>query len=115
MQADAASVVLTTFPGEDEAARVAEGLLERRLAACVQMLAIQSTYRWEGATHRDPEVLLLIKTRASHYSAVEAYIRSVHSYQTPEILMLPVAAGLADYLRWITDETRPPQSDSSPG
>jgi periplasmic divalent cation tolerance protein len=102
---DTYGVVLTTFPDAGVAAQVVDGLLERRLAACVQTVPIQSTYRWKGAVQREAEVLALAKIRIARYPEVEAYIRSVHSYEIPEIILLPIAAGLPGYLRWIDDET----------
>ena len=98
-------IVLTTVATPDDARRLADGLLDQRLAACVQTLAIQSAYRWKGAVQREPEQLLLIKTRAALYPAVEAYLRAHHPYELPEIVRLPIAAGSPDYLRWLAAET----------
>ena len=98
-------IVLTTVATPDDARRLADGLLDQRLAACVQILAIQSAYRWKGAIQREPEQLLLIKTRAALYPAVEAYLRAHHPYELPEIVRLPIAAGSPDYLRWLAAET----------
>ena len=98
-------IVLTTVATPDDARRLADGLLEKRLAACVQILAIQSAYRWKGAIQREPEQLLLIKTRAALWPAVEAHLRANHAYETPEIVWLPIAAGSPDYLRWLAAET----------
>lgn len=98
-------MVLTTFADPEVGRRLADGLLERRLAACVQMLPIQSAYRWKGAIQREAETLMLIKTRAARYPAVEAFIRSVHDYETPEIVWVPIAGGAAAYLEWLAAET----------
>ena len=98
-------IVLTTVATPDDARRLADGLLEQRLAACVQTLAIQSAYRWKGAVQREPEQLLLIKTRVALYSAVEAHLRAHHPYEVPEIVLVPIAAGSPDYLRWLAAET----------
>ena len=98
-------IVLTTVATPDDARRLAAGLLEQRLAACVQILAIQSAYRWKGAVQREPEQLLLIKTRVALYSAVEAHLRAHHPYEVPEIVLVPIAAGSPDYLRWLAAET----------
>ena len=95
-------VVLTTAANADEAARLADGLVAARLAACVQSQPINSTYVWEGAVQHDAEVLLLIKTRSDAYAAIEAFIREHHSYDVPEIICLPVTAGSSDYLGWIS-------------
>ena len=99
-------IVLTTVATPDDARRLADGLLEQRLAACVQILAIQSAYRWKGAVNRDAEVLALIKTKAALYPEVEAFMRAAHPYETPEIVFLPFAAGLPAYLGWIAAETK---------
>lgn len=99
-------LVMTTFPNPATAAKVLDGLLENRLAACVQTLPIQSAYRWKGAVNRENETLALIKTKAALYSEIEAFIRTHHPYEVPEIILLPIAAGLADYLRWIMEETK---------
>lgn len=105
---DDACIVLTTFPDESAAARVLEGLLEKRLAACVQILPIQSAYRWEGELRRDPEILAQIKTRAALYPEVETFLRAHHPYEEPEILRVPVTGGSPGYLRWLAAETRSP-------
>jgi len=100
-------VILTTSSSEEEAAQIAAGLVEARLAACVQQTPIRSTYRWEGKVVKDEELLLLIKTRTALFPQVEAWIRSHHSYDVPEIIMLPVVEGSEAYLAWIEEETRP--------
>jgi periplasmic divalent cation tolerance protein len=89
----------------DEAATIADALVDRRLAACVQQVAIRSTYRWQGSVARDDEILLLVKTRRSRYQAVEAAVRSLHSYDVPAITCVDIVAGSADYLAWIDTET----------
>jgi uncharacterized protein involved in tolerance to divalent cations len=106
--------VLTTTASEDEAEVIAEALLAEELAACVQILPIRSRYLWQGAVQREPEQLLLIKTRAALFEVVRSKIRTMHSYDTPEIVALPIAAGDADYLSWIGGVTRhdaPPQGE----
>ena len=99
-------VVMTTFPDEQTAARVLDGLLEKRLAACVQTMPIQSAYRWQGAVNREGEVLALIKTKQELFREVEEHLRTKHPYEVPEILLLPAAAGSAAYLQWIAAETK---------
>jgi periplasmic divalent cation tolerance protein len=95
-------VVLLTAPTNAEAVRLAEMLVAQRLAACVQVLpAMLSVYRWEGATHNDPEHLLLAKTQGALFAALEQAVRAVHSYTTPEIIALPIVAGSAPYLCWL--------------
>jgi periplasmic divalent cation tolerance protein len=99
-------IVLTTVADAEEARRLAEGLLDQRLAACVQMLPIHSTYRWKGAIENQAETLLLIKTKSPLYPEIEAYLRAKHSYETPEIIQIPIEAGFAGYLGWIDTETK---------
>ena len=99
-------VALTTFPDPETGRRFAEGLLEKRLAACVQTLPIQSAYRWKGAIQNEAETMMLIKTKASLYPEVEAFLRATHPYEVPEIVWIPIEAGLADYLGWIGGETK---------
>jgi periplasmic divalent cation tolerance protein len=99
-------MLLTTVPSRDEAARLAGLLVEERLAACVQMLAIDSVYRWEGAVQREPETLLLVKTRTALFETAIARIREVHPYSVPQIVGTPFLAGLPAYLDWIGDNTR---------
>ncbi|MGD0084393.1 MAG: divalent-cation tolerance protein CutA [Acidimicrobiales bacterium] len=99
------SVVLTTAASRSDAREIARRVLSDRLAACVQLLPIESLYTWKGEVAEEAEILLLIKTRAELYGALEHVILSVHSYETPEILMLPVAQGLTGYLSWIDEVT----------
>ena len=99
-------LAMTTCPDPEIGRKLADGLLENRLAACVQALPIHSAYRWKGAIQREPEILMLIKTTAALYPEVEAFIRAGHSYEVPEIVWLPIAAGFEKYLRWIGEETK---------
>ncbi len=105
---DDACIILTTFPDESAAGRVLDGLLEKRLAACVQTLPIQSAYRWEGELRRDPEILALIKTQAALYPEVETFLGVHHPYKAPDILRLPVTGGSPGYRRWLAAETPSP-------
>ena len=98
--------VLTTVSGAEQARAAAKELVERKLAACVQSAPISSCYFWDGEVVEDAEILLFIKTRAELYPQVEAAIREMHSYATPEIVCLPIVAGSAPYLEWIFDATR---------
>jgi len=97
-------MVWTTFSNPDTGKRLTEGLLGKQLAACVQTLPIHSAYRWKGAIQREAETLMLIKTQASLYPRVEAFIRKNHDYEVPEIVMMPIAAGLPAYLKWMGEE-----------
>lgn len=101
-------IVLCTCPNADSAATIASALVEQRLAACVNQLpGIVSTYRWQGATERTEEVLLIIKTIEPAYPALEQVLREMHPYELPEILAVPVRKGHADYLAWIRAATTP--------
>ena len=98
--------ILTTTASEAEAEAIAGALLAEELAACVQVAAIRSRYLWKGEVRREPEQLLLIKTREALFEPVRARIRALHSYDTPEIVALPIAAGDVDYLSWMGSVTR---------
>jgi periplasmic divalent cation tolerance protein len=96
--------VQTTAGSEEEAELIAGALVERRLAACVQVVGpIASTYRWKGAVERDREWLCLLKTESSRYGEVEEAIRELHSYEEPEIIATPIVAGSSGYLGWVSD------------
>jgi periplasmic divalent cation tolerance protein len=98
--------VLTTVGSQEEARRIADALIERRLAGCVHLVGpIESFYRWQGKIETATEWQCWIKTRREHYDTVEAAIREFHSYEVPEILVLPVIAGSKPYLNWLEQET----------
>jgi periplasmic divalent cation tolerance protein len=102
-------LVFTNCPDDEIAERIALALVENRLAACVNALApVESTFRWQGEVQRAAEVPLLIKCTRERYAAVEEAIRQLHPYTVPEIIAVPVTAGFAPYLRWVSDETTPP-------
>jgi periplasmic divalent cation tolerance protein len=95
--------VLTTAGSEQEAERIGAALVERRLAACVQVLGpVSSCYRWQGQVETAREWMCVAKTEASRYPQVEAAIRELHSYEEPEIVATPIVAGSASYLDWIS-------------
>ena len=101
-----AVVVLTNAPDRAVAQQIADALIERRLAACVNILGeCTSVYRWQGAVETAAEVPLIIKTRADRYAEVEAAIRSLHPYELPEIIAMPVTHGLPAYLDWVNAQT----------
>ena len=101
-----ALLVLTNLPDRAAAERLAEALIEKKLAACVNILApCRSTYRWEGSVQHDEEHPMLIKTTAGSYAALEAAIRAGHPYELPEIVAVPIERGLAAYLEWVDEET----------
>jgi len=99
------AVVLTAC-GVEVAPRIAAALVAEKLAACVQRLPIDSTYRWKGEVETAREALLLIKIRAADYAAVEQAIRALHDYEVPEIIALPVMQGFAGYLSWLDEVTQ---------
>ena len=98
-------VLLTTVPARDEAAGIAKLLIDEKLAACVQLLPIESFYVWQGKTQNEAETLLLIKTRTALFEQVIARIKTVHSYTVPQIVAMPFSAGFAGYLDWIGEVT----------
>jgi periplasmic divalent cation tolerance protein len=99
------ALVMTTCGGKAEAERIAASLVEKRLAACVQMFPIASIYRWEGAVRRAEEWMLLGKIKAADYANVEAAIAAVHPYTTPEIIEIGIERGAQAYLDWIASVT----------
>lgn len=99
--------VFTTTPTREEAQRIARSLMRKKLAGCAQVVGpIASTFWWKGNIERAREWLCIIKTKRSHYTAVEKEIRKSHSYTVPEILALPVVAGSRDYLTWLDGAVR---------
>ena len=100
-------LVLTNVPDEVTAYTIARKVVEGKLAACVNVLpAVRSIYRWEGKMEEATEVTMLVKSTRSRYAELEAAIRDAHPYDVPEIIALPVAAGLPAYLNWVDLETK---------
>ena len=100
-------VVFMTAANADEARRIANHLVESRLAACVQILPeIESVYRWQGEVQREREVLMLAKTTASQFDELEKAVRGIHSYDTAEIIAVPASAISEPYLRWLMMEVQ---------
>jgi len=100
-------LILTNLPDAASAQNLATMLVSGRLAACVNVLApCRSVYRWQGAIESAQEVPLLIKTTAARYADLEAAIRAAHPYELPEIIAVPIAHGLPEYLSWVITETR---------
>jgi periplasmic divalent cation tolerance protein len=97
-------IVLTTAGSQEEARKIARGLVERRLAACVNIVPqIESVYRWLDKIETAEEWLLLIKTQAASFEQVCAAVKELHTYDLPECVMLEVAAGSEEYLKWIAE------------
>lgn len=102
-----ARVVLTTAANLDEAKRIARILVEEELAACVTVVpSVRSIYRWEGKVEDSIETLLLMKTGTEQLATLEARLHALHSYQTPEFLVLKPEAGSAGYLEWMQDNLK---------
>lgn len=100
-------LILTNMPDIPTAQTLAQQLVADRLAACVNILpGVQSVYQWQGAVEQACETSLLIKTTQARYAELESAIRAAHPYQVPEIIAVPVVAGLPAYLDWIMMETR---------
>lgn len=101
-----AVIVFTNLPDREAAVKLANELVTKKLAACVNVLSeCTSVYRWKDTVENAREVPVLIKTRAARYAEVEAAIRGLHPYELPEIIAVPVVRGFDDYLRWVADET----------
>jgi periplasmic divalent cation tolerance protein len=100
--------VTTTAGSQEEAEQISAAMVERRLAACVQVIGpIVSRYRWRGAVERSTEWMCMAKTNAARYAELEAAIRELHSYDEPEIVATPIVAGSPGYLDWIGENLKP--------
>lgn len=99
-------LVLITTPSAETSQQIAEALVSRKLAACVNILpGIRSLYTWKGAVQQDNEHLLIVKSRLRLFDALQAAVREIHPYEVPEIIALPVVAGAQSYLDWWQAET----------
>ncbi len=97
-------VVLVTAASQTDATTLAEALIAAKLAACVNLFPVQSVYVWQGEVCRDQEWQLLIKTHLSLFPQLEAKIRQLHSYETPEIIALPIVTASQPYLNWLATQ-----------
>ena len=103
-----ALICFCTCPDADSAERIAAALVAERLAACVNLLpGLRSVYRWQGKVEAAAEVLLLVKTSAEAYPALQERLRQLHPYELPELLAVEAASGLPEYLQWLAAESRP--------
>ena len=100
-----ANVLITTVDSDELATKLAETLISKRLAACVQQVPVKSHYRWEGNVQCDAEIMLFIKTSVGAVDEAVAAIEAIHNYDVPEIITLPVTGGSTAYLNWIESET----------
>jgi len=90
-----------------EADTISQKLVESQLCACVNIVrGVTSIYRWKGKIQTDEECLLLMKTRKAHFDALQKKLKSLHSYEVPEFIAVPIAAGSAEYLKWVSDSVR---------
>ena len=101
-------VVLTTAGSDDEAETLARELVTRRLAACVNIAPVSSVYRWNGEVQREEERLLVVKTAERLIDRVTETIHELHSYETPEVIAMPIERGSTDYLEWLGASLAPP-------
>ena len=102
-------MAMTTTDARSDAERLARDLVERRLAACVQVLGpISSTYRWQGTIETAQEWLCLIKTTGARFDALAAHIETNHGYETPELTAVPIDHGSTSYLSWVSSATANP-------
>lgn len=97
-------LIITSYADEDNGKKIIDALLSERLAACVQVMPIQSYYHWQGKIANDDEKLLLIKTKSSLYTKVEKAILAHHAYELPEVIQLPISVGFSGYLNWLKKE-----------
>lgn len=100
-------IVLVTAGSEAEAESLARHLVEARLAACVSLLPVRSVYRWQGDIHTEAEWQLIVKADLRQFGAIAQAITQHHSYEVPEIVALPIVAGLPDYLTWLQAQVQP--------
>ena len=99
-------VVLVTAKDEAQAHKIAEKLVAEKLAACANIVpGIQSIFHWKGKIDRAQEVLLILKSRRRHFPSIVQAVKSLHSYDVPEVIALPIVEGNKDYLNWLTEST----------
>ena len=99
------SMIIATFTDKELAKKIAKTLVEQRLAACAQLLPIESVYRWKDEICDECEIMVLIKSKANMFEKIATAIKAHHPYEVPEIIQIPISAGLPEYLRWIDDCT----------
>ena len=99
------SMFITTCAGRDAAKEIAKLLVEKRLAACVQMFPVESVYVWQEEVCDESETALFIKSKSALFDKIVAAIREIHKYEVPEIIQIPIIGGLPEYLKWIDERT----------
>ena len=100
-------LVLVTASSAEEAEAIAQVLIEKRLAACVTLLPVQSLYRWQGKLERSQEYQLLIKTDLAQFTELVTQVQAIHSYEVPEIIAVPILQGSPAYLAWLQSSLSP--------
>ena len=100
------ALILSACPDSESAGKIAKLLVAEGLAACVQRLPIESSYRWQGEVVSGTEVLLLIKSKSEYFEQISTLIQADHDYELPEIIQIPITNGVPGYLKWIDDCTR---------
>lgn len=102
--ADEALLIVSTFPDAETARRIARQLVQEKLAACANLVpAIESIYRWEGKIEAAQETIAFLKTTPARFPELQARLASLHPYDVPEVIAIPLTAGLPNYLRWISE------------
>jgi periplasmic divalent cation tolerance protein len=99
--------VVTTTDSQDEADKLASGIVENHLGACVHVIPMTSVYRWEGKVAKDAELRLVVKTAADRLNPLIEYIKTNHSYDVPQVIATEIVAGTDEYMSWVHEETRP--------
>jgi len=103
-------IITTTTDNKENADVITQMLLVKKLVACVQSSTVQSTYHWQGEINNGAEILLTMKTKRSLFEKVQAEIEHLHTYDVPEIIMVPIVSANPSYLRWLKEETIADQS-----
>ncbi len=104
---DGPILVLCTAPDAEAGATLARGLVDAKLAACVNVVpGLRSIYVWRGEVHDESEVQLLIKSRRARFEALRDWVKEHHPYEVPELIAIPIEAGSKDYLEWLQEQTR---------
>jgi len=99
------SIIITTAADKESAKKIAWLLVEKRLAACVQMFPIESIYFWQDKICEENETILIIKSQTALFDEIKTAIKEIHSYEVPEIIQIPITNGLPEYLKWIENYT----------
>ncbi|MEB3273053.1 MAG: divalent-cation tolerance protein CutA [Prochlorothrix sp.] len=107
-------LVLTTAASEAEAQTLAQALVTQQLAACVNFFPIHSVYTWQGTVESSPEWQLYIKTRRSHFPAIQTLFTAIHSYEVPELILIPLTAASSPYLHWMAAQTQAAPASTGP-